>query len=96
MTEYVACMIAAGWITAGDVDDEYQAYLNTPPRYDDDDDCSYEGWQGMRREWQALNTEYESLNASHPDMWDTWNHPQRMEGERLIKAMSDIEFHLRH
>lgn len=55
-TEYEEMMIAAGWVTLADLDDDYQKC----PRAHGDEYMSYEGWVSMKREWDALNAEYEA------------------------------------
>lgn len=55
-TEYEEMMLAAGWLTMADLDDEYQEYVRK-----DDEPMSYDGWTNCKREWDLLNTTYELI-----------------------------------
>jgi hypothetical protein len=49
MNDFVECMVAAGWIDAGDVDDQYQGYLTRYKRHNlaanDIEQMTYEEWK---------------------------------------------------
>lgn len=96
MDEYVEMMIAAGWISAGDVDDEYQAYLKSGSQHEFDDDASYEDWHRWRKEWNELNEQYKKLESEHPELWDVYSHPHRHEAQRLLDNMVRLESYLRY
>ena len=96
MDEYVEMLVAAGWITSGDVDDEYQQYIKRGSQHEFDADGSYEDWQRWGKEWDELNEQYKKLEAEHPDLWDGWTHPQRYEAQCLLDDMLRLENYRRY
>lgn len=90
--DYAAMMIAAGWIGAGDLDDEYQEYLRK--KSCDYDEMSYSQWQATKADWAELNAQYEReiepLYMTLEPGFDL-THEQKKLQKRLLDNMMYIE-----
>lgn len=95
MSDYVQCLIAAGWISAGDVDEDYQQYLQSTPNTPDDETMDYDSWLSMRAGFDDLNDEFKQLEREHPDLWD-YGCSANNEADRLLRAMVRYEVALRY
>lgn len=85
-TEYEEMLIAAGWVSIGDLDTDYLTY-----KQNIDYPVDYQEWDGMRREWDELNTRYENEVEPH---FAGGNKPSlRVEwlGDDLLSRMSSLE-----
>ena len=85
--QYVECMIAAGWIDGGDVDEDYQSYLVQERHFGMRDILSYTKWKPLFDRLHILNAEYKAFEAKHgiPGVYDI------PEAETLLDEMNDIE-----
>lgn len=89
MDEYVGMLVAAGWIDAGDIDDEYQQYIKRVQKAGGDE-MTYQGWKSDMDEWKALDAQFKQLEEKHGigTVWDAA--PE--ETKRLCDAMAEIEW----
>lgn len=80
-------MVAAGWIPASDLDEDYQEHIKAHGEID------YGDWKHMRSELGRLNALYEAEVA--PYYTREWNAriPDKVEkrGDNLMRQMVQIE-----
>lgn len=96
MSEYVQCLIAAGWVDAGAVDDEYQQYLQRGKDFPEDWDGTYGQWKGWKDEYEELRTEFNEIEKFLGG--SVWGSPPCAEKERaeyLCDEMARFEIWLR-
>lgn len=87
-TEYEAMLIAAGWISMGEIDPDYLAYLRSDiGRYET---MSYQQWLNARQVWDQLNAEFEKHDPLAN--WNEWGaNDAKKECQRLLKEMGWLE-----
>lgn len=76
------------------MDQEYQAYLRTPPRHDEDEDMSYQQWLNCKANWQMYNKMY--TEEIDPLGYENLTDADKRRERELMHAMMDIEFILRY
>lgn len=95
MNDYIECMIAAGWIDAGDVDDEFQAYKRNAPF--DLDVQGYAGWLELKQRAAEVTAQYDAeieplLSALEPGRSLPYEQQQRQR--ELLAEMSFLDWQL--
>ena len=76
------------------MDREYQDYLRTPPRHDEDEDMGYRQWLNCKSNWQMYNKMYEE--EIDPIGYEHLTDAGKRRERELMRAMMDIEFILRY
>lgn len=91
LDDYVQMLIAARWIKAEDVDDEYQAYCKRVSKPE-----TYRAWSLYREDWSNLDAQYKAeiqrLYDLHPD--GNIGRNGRIKEKELLDAMGWIEVQL--
>ena len=89
-SEHVEMLIAAGWIDAGAIDDDYQDYVRRALPLDT---MTYEEWLDTMREWDEINQQWEREIEPYYSPYKTIEVPravQKLE-KKLLEQMSWIE-----
>ena len=86
--EHVYCLVAAGIISAGDIDPSYQEYVSKwLPRWEDAEPLTYEAWHEAHCRYEALNAEIDALNVN----FELWYWKDTPEGRDFLRLSREIE-----
>ena len=95
--EYVQCMIFAGWIDAGTLDSEYQAYLKAT-HGNQEETYGYDEWQSMTQMAIQDGIEYDEWIVSLDVDPFAWNAPEKLRNEanKRLNALTTNDWYLRY
>jgi hypothetical protein len=92
-SEYEEMMIAAGWLTLADLDDDYREYCGALGM----DAVAYETWVSMKKEWDEYNQRYK-VEIQPYYTGDKHDQPMptevKSEEQHLLKSMGWLELAL--